>query len=349
MRILFVGGIQEKKSAAAYYDVAPKLINGFTRNGHNVIHFADRDIARMSNFMRSRKMGIKPCNARLLKVIATYAPHLIIFKHADVILPETAAEIKHTYPHIKLAQVNVDALFNPDNVNRIRSKAAYMDANFITTAGSAMNKVKAGDAPVYFMPNPVDASHESERAFEKNDKTMFDLFFAYGSAPDGDPRQMIPRGIQNGIPELKFNLRVCSENGGLWGAEYTKQLGMSKCGLNLSRKQERDRHAKDEDLFMYSSDRVAHYVGNGLLTYSDEAFELQHLFNEKEMVFYSTQEDLHDKLRYYMQHDDKRQKMAEAGWKRAHENYNERIVAKFIEEATFGELKSTFNWPQERV
>jgi len=349
MRVLIVGGMQQKKMAKRYYDVVPKLMNGFARNGHAVMHFADRDISRMSNFMRSRKMGIKPCNTELIKTIQAYEPNLIVFKHADVILPDTVEEIKHSFPAVKLAQVNVDALFNPDNVARIRTKAGFMDANFITTGGASMKKVKVGDAPVYFIPNPVDPSHESAHAFAANPDDMYDLLFAYGNAPEGDPRHEIPRRILRELPEVNFKLCVAGQGSGLWGYNYTRTLGLSKCGLNLSRKNERGRHAKDGDLYMYSSDRVAHYVGNGLLTLSDAAFDMTSLFSEKEMVYYDGEEDLHEKIKFYAKNDKERIKIAKAGHKRAHEHYNERKVAQFIEEATFGKIKSKFGWPLEEA
>ena len=257
MRILIVGGIQQKSAAGKYYDVAPKLINGFTRLGHMVQHFADRDISRANNWLRSRKMGIKPCNEILLKHIEAFKPELIIFKHADVIQAETLTKIRALHPNIKMAQVNVDALFNPDNVERIKNKSGLVDANFITTYGDALKKIQLNGKPVFYIPNPVDASIETHQSFNHTELDH-DLFFAYGNAPEGDPRRDIPQNIQKDLPKLKLKLCVSAEGTGLWGHAYMAELGKCKCGLNLSRKQEKDRMATDDDLYMYSSDRISH-------------------------------------------------------------------------------------------
>lgn len=348
MRILVVGGIQQKNAAARYYDVAPKLINGFIRLGHTVQHFADRDISRANNWLRSRKMGVKPCNKILIKHIEAFQPELIVFKHADVIQPETLQTIREKWPNIKMAQVNVDALFNPDNVERIKNKSGLVDANFITTYGDALKKIKLNNKPIFYIPNPVDSSIETGKIFEKSSHTH-DLFFGYGHAPEGDPRKDIPENLQKSIPELKFKLCVAAEGTGLWGADYTNELHKSKCGLNLSRKQEKDRHASDDDLFIYSSDRLAHYIGNGLLVFSDNAFHLDEIFTSSEMIFYDNEKDLQEKVGYYIKNYDEYQKIAKAGWEKAHKEFNEKQVAQFIIEATFGEVKSQFAWPTKAI
>lgn len=348
MRILFVGGIQQKNAAARYYDVAPKLINGFIRNGHTVQHFADRDISRASNFLKSRKLGIKKCNVELIKRIDIFKPHLVVFKHADVIQPETLEEIRTRFPNVKMAQVNVDALFNPDNIERIKNKSGLVDANFITTYGKGLNRIKLNNVPVHYIPNPVDASIECHKAFEPED-CQSDLFLAYGSAPDGDPRKTIPENIKAKLPEVQFKLCIAGEGTGVWGAEYFNVLKNCASGLNLSRMQEKDRVAIDDDLYMYSSDRIAHYVGNGLLTFTDSAFHMDKLFTDKEMVFYTSEKDLQEKVKFYTENDKERQKIAKAGWAKAHTEFNEQKVAQFIEEICMKKELSAYAWPVEAI
>ena len=120
-------------------------------------------------------------------------------------------------------------------------------------------------------------------------------------------------------------------------------------GAGHSRKAESGREALPEDLYLYSSDRIAQYVGNGLLTFTDKDFSLNKLFTEDEMVFYSGYEDLREKLKYYLDNPKERQRIAKNGWKKAHRAYNERQCAKFILEAAFGDLNSTFEWDTSPV
>lgn len=346
MRIMIVGGIQQKNAAERFYDVAPKLINGFIRLGHTVFHFSDRDTSRSSNIFKSRKLGIKKCNNELLSRISAFAPHIIIFKHADIIQKETLLTIRQKWPNIKMAQVNVDALFNPDNVERIKNKSGLVDANFITTYGEALNKIKQNNVPMYYIPNPVDASIDCYKAFE-NETFEHDLFLAYGSGGATDPRTMLSQYIKDNIPNIKFKHCIASEGSGLWGHAYYKTIAHSMAGLNLSRTQEKNRLAEDIDLFMYSSDRISHYVGNGLLTFTDAQFSLDKLFTADEMVFYKNKEDLVAKLTYYLENKQEGREIARAGWQKAHKLYNGTEVSRFIIETLMGENISQTAWPKD--
>lgn len=346
MRILMVGGFQFKNDAARYYDYNRKLMNGFTQLGHQVMTFSDRDISRMSNFLRSRKRGIKPCNERLLEFVASYKPHLIIFKHADIIQTETLMEIRRTYPETRLAQLNIDALFNPDNVDRINKKSGLVDANFITTYGESLKKVSQNNVPVYYIPNIVDPIIDNGKAFEND--TSADLFLAYGSAAETDSRYITAHRILDEAPEIKFSYHVAGEGTGLWGVDYMDRVQNTAMGLNLSRKEEKGRGGDANDLYMYSSDRLSHYIGNGLLTLCDSDFSMQELFEEdKEMVFYSSTDELIEKLKYYKSHESERKKIAKAGWEKAHSCYNARQGAGFIIDCCFGGDLSSYKWPTQ--
>ena len=108
MQVMIVGGNQMKYVASRYYDYANKLANGFIRNNHTVIRFFDRDIARMSNIFRTRKLGVSGANKKLLQQASSFQPSLILFIHADVIRVETLERLKEILPAAKLAQISID-------------------------------------------------------------------------------------------------------------------------------------------------------------------------------------------------------------------------------------------------
>ena len=100
MQVMIVGGNQMKYVASRYYDYANKLANGFIRNNHAVIRFPDRDIARMSNIFRTRKLGVSGANKKLLQQASSFQPSLILFIHADVIQLETLEQLKEILPTV---------------------------------------------------------------------------------------------------------------------------------------------------------------------------------------------------------------------------------------------------------
>ena len=192
---------------------------------------------------------------------------------------------------------------------------------------------------------------EAGRAFDAD--CDIDLIFACGSfdAQGGDPRKATLDLIRKRLPDISFPYHVDYETDGLWGADYMRTLGRSKCGLNLSRQREGPINlAKPEDLYIYSSDRVSQLTGNGVLTFTHEQNHFDQLFTEDEMVFFKSNEDLVEKIAHYLKNDDGRRRIAKNGWKKTHRELNERLAAQYIVDVLFREeLSHPYIWPTEMV
>jgi hypothetical protein len=350
MRVIIVGGNQLKYAASRFYDYANKLGNGFIRNKHTVLRFFDRDVARLNNVFRSRKMGVYGANKSLLQQARSFEPDLVIFIHADVIKSDTLSLLRKNHPDVKLAQLSIDPLFIPGTILRLNQKSALLDATFITTAGKGLSRISGGQA-AYYIPNIIDSSMETGRAFENNGD--IDLIFACGSFDrgGGDPRKATVDLIRQRLPHIKFPKHVSFENGGLWGADYVKTLARSKCGLNLSREREgRSNLATPDDLYVYSSDRISHLTGNGVLTFSHRKYNIDKLYGEDEMVYYDNDEDLVSKIAYFLENDNKRRKIAKKGWEKAHLHLNERLGAQFITDVlSNNKFSHPYIWPTEKI
>lgn len=344
LNILLAGGGNIKNFAARYYDYANKLANGFIRNGHTVVRFYDRDTARLSNFLRSRKLGRAPANAALIRQVATFKPHILVLMHADVITAETLAEIKHRHPGTHIVQVNIDALFTPENVHRIKTKLPFINATFLTTGGPKLKHL-CGDSG-FFIPNIIDPGMECYTSFAQNQHD-WDVFFACGrAASESGFRRTLPQAIRTKHPEIRLTLRSAEIGTQLWGSAYMQTLGASRMGLNLSRSTTENGTGTPDDLYMYSSDRISHLVGNGVLTFSQRGFLLEALFTEDEMVFFSTEEEFFDKLMFYHTHPTAWRTIAAAGHRRAHSCYTAQLAAAYIADiATTGKPAQTYPWP----
>ena len=108
-------------------------------------------------------------------------------------------------------------------------------------------------------------------------------------------------------------------------------------GLSLSRR---------NDVFLYSSHRMSLLVGCGLLTFIDKRTGFDTIFKQDELAFYEGDEDLVEKIRYFKFNDDERQEVARRGWQKAHEIFNETLVAQWIIDTAFGLAPShDYAWP----
>ena len=318
------------------HGVAVKLSNGLIRNGNLVLNFSDRDIARARAPFGSRKLGVAPANAALLAFCRHHRPDVLLLGHADVIAPATIAAIRAALPGLRVAQWNVDPLFEPDNVRRIAGKQPVVDASFVSTAGAPMAALRAGGHCVAFLPNPVDLSIERGRA-DLADRPEYDLFYACGhpSRPrrticgrDWDMEDFF-RALKARLPELRLCL------GGLFGAPHLAgagyQAALEHCaiGLNISRR---------ADHFLYSSDRLAQLAGNGLVVLMERATGYDSIFSDAEMAFFASFDELVGQLAQLVADPARRRAIAAAGRARYAALFNERAVAARLLDVLFGRL-----------
>lgn len=314
LKIIHVANLMLKAKGAGYYGVGFKLSNGLTRLGHNVLPFSDRDIARASSVFRTSRGGRPRSNRLLVEVAADFRPDVVLFGHADTIFPETLDLIREAVPGVKIAQWNVDPLFEADNVERIDRKIDHVDVTFVSTAGAQLRKLGRGRHKVAFLPNPVDPSIERARCFEHPREALpHDLFFAAGLGTH--PRfhagketcgNAVADLIRARLPDLRCDFPGIHETPRKFGRAYEDSLAAAAMGLNLSRR---------NDVELYSSDRMAHLMGSGQLTFLDRAAGFGTLFSEDEIAFYDTEAELVERLGAFHADDAARRRVAEAGWR----------------------------------
>ena len=353
MQVLIVADGNLKHRGARYHFTFRRLLNGFIRNDHNVYFLSDTDTARNGNIFRSSKLGWRYCNNAFVETCYNFRPDVIVLGHADTIQSESLRKVKSFLPHVKIVQYSVDALFSRHNINMMQRNLSYTNATFVTTAGRILKCLSHPDGVVSFIPNPVDKSIDYPRCHERSDQ-KHDVFWSMRSSKkhEGNPRIEVPLFLEKS-KKVKIDYYGMSGKPELWNADYYKAIENAKMGLNISHTYlESDyvnKETTSEELYLYSSDRISHYMGSGLLTFSTKGHHLEELFIEdKEIVFFASKEELLDKVIYYKQHDTERKEVARQGWEKSHRCFNERLVAKYILEITFRlPLSEDYAWPTE--
>lgn len=332
MRILHVSNFTMKWDGVGFWGIPYKLTNGLIRLGHQVIEFCDRDIAD-SFFLGIRQLGGPHANAKLIRACRTVRPDMLLLGHCALITPATVAALREAHPGMRIAHWNCDPLFWGRNLARVQALAPLVDISFLTTAGKDLDKVTVNGGRAAFMPNPIDPAIETGRVFADSDVPN-DLIYMGSDLPE---RRAIVARIKEAVPDLKFDLHGLLGHPRVEGAEMLSTLGRARMGLNYSRR---------NDCYLYSSDRMALFIGNGLLTFTDRAAGFETLFPEDTLALYGSEDELVDKIRYFHAHDDERRRIAERGWRFVHEAFDCTLVARYLVEMTFGETPSqSYAWP----
>jgi Glycosyl transferases group 1 len=309
------------RSGLMFYAFGYRLANGFVRNGCFVLTVSDRDSRNL--MFNWRAAGVWHANRQLLHVARELQPDLLLLHHCDLISPETVARVRKAVPRCRVAAVFYDDLSGPREEDRFRGFLTSADFGFATTGGATLAKF-ADVCPVAFIPNPVDLSMDNTIAYSVSQKTI-DVFTAMGGTGEANRWEAIDV-LTRLKPNLRYALHGRSNHERLLGDAYYQQISRSKVGLNLSR--------SEGDL--YASDRMAQFLGNGLLLTTDCRSGYDAYFNDEEMIFFSDIEELGDKIEWAVADDTRWRAMAERGRAKALATMEGRLVADFIMRMTFG-------------
>jgi hypothetical protein len=325
MRILHIAYQQIKRFGKTRVNWAQKLSYGLIKNDHFILDFSDRDIASFYGPLKIRDLGKKKANSLLLETVENFKPDLIIAGHCDIITNETLAIAKRMSGAV-LVHCNLDPLFVPSNVERIRYRAEVSDAVFVSTGDTELKQFEDTGKRFYFMPNPVDASIETRNnsAIAGADLPT-DLVFCSNSN-ELTRRLEIVGYLKNHLdPQVNFKTYGSFGEPPVWGIDYDNALWQSKMALNLNR-QEGD--------YWYSSERMAQLGGNGLLVFTHRSGGFSDLFPDESLVYFDREEDLKEQVERFNQDDHMRQAWAANTRAFLHNEMNTQKFAQFIVEAS---------------
>ena len=328
-------------------NMAPyKISNGLIRNGHQVLDFSDRDLNKVySVFGKLKQLGNKAFNKLFYQYCLDTNPDGLIIAHIDLIKPETLAAVRKALPNMRVLEWNVDCInprIVPSNIAHIKSRIDLVDCTIITTADKELlRQFDAKKHKVGFMPNPVDASIEKGRAFEiENPEWDFVFPASPNSVREFGDRLMKTSDIVARIAShIDMNKVLFSKtmNDTLIGDRYNYVMAHSAMGLCLN--------CSSHD-YLYSSDRMAHLVGNGSLAIIDSHSGFGDLFSRDEMAFYDDEDGLYKVIDYFRKNPQERMRVAKNGWKKYHELFNERLIAKYIADLLFDTFDpKDYPWP----
>ena len=336
-RILLVDNLMIRRYGNLRMGPGRKLMCGAIRNGWRICEFSDRDMARLLAPLGIRKIGGMLANRKLLLTAKNFRPDVMLLGHCDYVTNDTLHAIRRALPGIRIAHFNVDPLWQEHTRAQMADRVQSCDALFATTAGDILRTWCSGRNAVAYMPNPSDPSMENQN---NGAKTSFarDLFFA-GNPRAGDPRWELLHDL---LPRLEGKLRVDVFGEGrptVWGADYEDVLATSKMSLNLNRR-EGDK--------WYSSDRIAHLMGYGILTFQSDRNGMDRFFTDRETVWFDGVEDLAEKILHHQSHDGERAAIASAGRRKYHALFNGARVLRFMVETMLGEAYSEpYEWAEE--
>ena len=345
-RVLIVANFDRRHHQATFYNVEALLYSGLIRAGHHVIAFSDRDTAREASPLQwsSRLGGVATMRRRLLSTAKHYLPDLILFGHVDLVDRATLQDLRQHVPGTRLAQFNVDAVFNSRSMSTFLSRTMFVDVSFITTADlGTLDLPSTRRGAIHYFPNPVDFSIYVARTFERTrDELPFDGQFLGGYRKSRD--KQIDSLVSNLPADYRFRSSIRDLGGRrLRSIEFLSALAEAGCVPNL---------AHDDTVavpYLYSSDRIAQCMGQGVAALTHTSARLREIYDDG-VIEFNGLEHLTELMTFLQRNDGARQRLSERGWRIVHDRMASHRVSKYMLEVALNiRLSEQYGWPVASV
>ena len=338
MRIVHASNHSLRKYGLTYYSVDRKFSLALQRNGHFVYDFSDRDVARMESVFKSKNLGRKKLNRVLLETIDNIQPDLLLLGHTERFDENCLREARFKFPEMKIAQWYVDAVWTNEFKTFITNRLPFVDAFFMTSSPESIPYIENIEkSKLFFIPNPSDITIESDKAFE-NELFDYDVIYCGRDDPASSRGEFL-RAFQDKLKSNAINGRFwgCLGNPPISGRSYYNELSKAKMGLNLSR--------GINSYKLYSSDRIAQLMGEGLLVFNEENSYLKKLYPDDSIVYYKDLNDIVEKILFYLSNWHEGKLIAQRGYNLAHTDFSADVIARYIVEVTLGtKFSMPYKW-----
>ncbi len=286
----------------------------------------------------TRRINRRRMNAAFVAAVGEFRPDVILFLKGETIYESAIREVRRRFKPL-LLQWYPDGPFNVENRNATRDSIASIplfDIYYIY-AKSLMQPLRdAGARRVEYLAfcyDPAMLRRPEHISGEDRAKYATDVVFAGTWEPMrewwlekvtdfdlsvwGNMWERVPEGTP---------LRARWKGNAVYGDEISKLFAVSRIHLNFLREQNRDSH----------NVRTLEIPGYGgfLLTQRSKE-QAEELYVEgREIACFETVDELREKIRYYLDHEDERLAIAHAGHARAsHEHQAIHRLQRIVDDA----------------
>ena len=317
-RVLFVGNAFEGSTAF-------QRRKAFAELGHEVFFVPSGDgfPTRRSFYRRVRhKLGmpLENCgeNLGLVKMSKQVRPELIWIEKGTTIRRSCIQHIKGMLPDCKVVSFSSDDMMNPRNQSYYwRSALSSYDVHVTTKTYNITELTNAGAQDVVFMPKSFDPDTHKPLSLTQREYDQYGARVAFVGSHEKERANSIMELSFRGIPVrvwgngwqgcIRNNVGLIIEGRPVYGNDYAKVLNASKINLCFLRKMNRDQQTA----------RSIEIPACGAFMLAERTGEHLQLFREGiEAEFFADDEELLEKVRYYLAHDAERRKIAAAGRQR---------------------------------
>ena len=287
-------------------------------------------------------------NRDIIDAARTFRPDMALFIKSPYVAPKTLRSLKEEFG-IFLTNYSLDDWFslNPKAVSSLMRECIPLWDLMVTTKRYNVPELQtAGARRAVFVRCGYDplVHHPVRPTPKEHRRWQSDLLFVGTFERDRAEQlqylceRVSPRLRVHGgswpVKRLQEPLRTCVTGTELVGREKLLAFGCTKIGLAFLRKVNRDTY----------TDRSFEIPACGAFMLAERSAEHALLYQEdKEIACFASPDELADKVRYYLTHEDERQQIAEAGYQRViagKHTYKDRLIEILNYISRLGEVRA---------
>jgi spore maturation protein CgeB len=325
-RIFVISDFKDESPRAVFLEER-RLVKGLIRLGHDVQPFSYRNIlAQFNPFSGKYFRRYMPRFARrtadnvLAKQIEKYFPHIVLLLSMKYITPETVAAIRDAAPNAVLLGKDGDPY--PETKPERIAVGRLMDIVVMPSGGRYLEVYKNAGAPrCAFIPFSCDPDIQYRHSVDEKWKT--DIVFLGAAEHSRLPREHIRYTLAKRLSQmLNAKVYACFGRPKTEGMECFYALSGAKIALSIN---------IDNSVYLYHSDRLSNIPACGTLELAKRVPGYELLFEDgKHLRYFDTAEEFFELADWYLNHEAEREKIAIAGMKRAHAEFNCQKIAQYM-------------------
>jgi spore maturation protein CgeB len=301
------------------------LANGFRANNWSVIPFkcfTHIDSNFITKVQSKLKIGtdLNRINNKLLRIIERELPQVVLFYRTDLIFPKTLLRIKEMRPQTMLILYHNDNPFigfsNQVIWRHYLNSIALADLTLVYRPNDIEQVQRYGARRATLLP-PHYISYVHRPVSYGSSNSNLDVLFI-GHYEDDGRIDVLNYLVENGIAlnvfgtgwesmKKRYPWLSNQDLRRVGGEEYSRLISTAKMALVFLSHKNRDVWTR----------RCFEIPACGTLMLAPRTPELDQLFEDgSEAVYFDSRADLLNKVRYYLNHAERRQQIAEAGRRR---------------------------------
>lgn len=265
-------------------------------------------------------LDLSKTNERILKSVKEFSPDIIWIDKGLTIDAKTIARVKDVSPRTLVVSYSPDDMLNPDNQSRQYLGALPLYDLHITTKSYNVSELKAlGAKKVFFIGNGFCPDIHRPVVVTDEEKKYFGGQVGFIGTYEEARAESIAFLAKNGVP-----VKIWGE----WPSGWAREKGINNIEI-MGREVLADEYAKaicsfDINLsFLRKANRDLQTTRSieipacGGFMIAERTDEHRSLFREGvEAEFFDSNEELLEKVKYYLTHGEERKQIAKAGYER---------------------------------